>query len=424
MRGGLGTSTLNVGAVYFHKEIIVNHAAINPVWNLVYSLTEKKEMTFEVEFFNKEKELALLDRLNTEKGDTKRVLKTYRPNLIFIILESFTAQVLERNGGMPEVAPNFNSLLQEGIYFDNFYASGDASAKGLGAILAGYPSLPSSFIIKFESKVESIPGVGKELAELGYTNKFYYGGDIDFAHIRSFLIHNRFDDIISIRDFPASERISNWGVPDHIVFRRFLEETNRAKEPFCHAFFTLSSHAPYDVPMEPVFKGKSKIDKILNSIHYTDKALGQFIHDAKQQSWWDSTLVILVADHGASIEDIVNYDREKFHIPMLMLGGALTKKDTIVSKYGNQTDIPATLYSQMELNSERYIFSRDLLSDDSLSYTFYTFHKGIGYLDDTSHIVYDLTSSQFIVEQGMVDETKRNTLKALLQNLLRDFTNR
>jgi phosphoglycerol transferase MdoB-like AlkP superfamily enzyme len=424
MRGGFGTAPLNVGSVYFHRETIVNHAAINPVWNLIYTLTEDKETNYHVEFFDKETESSLLDRLKVEEGKTKKVLTTSRPNIIIILLESFTTRIIEKDGGKAGAAPNLNSLINEGIYFDNFYATGCVSAHGIGAVLAGYPALPSSYILKFESKVEHIPGLCKDLNELGYTNRYFYGGDIDFAHVRSFLIHNRFDEIVSIKDFPASDRISSWGVPDHIVFKRLLEVTNNANSPFCHVLFTLSSHAPFDIPMEPVFKGNSKEAKFFNSVYYTDKAIGEFINNAKLQPWWDSTLIILVADHGARIEDISVDESRRFHIPMLMLGGALNVTDTIISKYGNQTDIPATLLSQMELNTDRYNFSRDLLSDDTLSYTYYTYHKGIGYLDDYSYLVYDLTYSQFIEEEGYTDKTRRNLVKAILQNIWDDYTNR
>lgn len=423
-RGGAGPATLNSGVVYFHKIPIVNHAAMNPVWNFVYSLIEKQGMEFKEEFFDRNTENKLLEPLRVSSGETMKVLKTNRPNIIFIILESFTAHIIERNSGIAGVAPNLNRLINEGIYFENFFASGDASARGLGAIFSGYPALPNTYILKYENKVEHIPGICKDLSVIGYTNRFFYGGDINFAHLNSYLIHNRFDEIISIKDFPVSDRSSNWGVPDHIVFKRFLEETNKTKSPFCHVIFTLSSHAPYDVPMDPVFKGNSKDIRFYNSIYYTDKALGDFIRNAKSQSWWDSTLIFISADHGAVYGDVINHDIRRFHIPMLLLGGTLSVTDTIISKYGSQTDIAATLYGQMNLNAEDYKFSRNLLAGDSLSYAFYAFHKGIGYLDDTSYVVYDITSSQFIEDEDHNDETQHDRVKAILQNIWCDFADR
>ena len=424
IRGGLGTASLNVGAVYFHKRAIVNHAAINPVWNFVFSLTEKQDMEYKIEFFSPEKEEKILEPLKVTKAESRKILKTDRPNIIMIILESFTAFTIERNGGRGDIAPNLNKLIKEGVYFDNFYGSGDASAAGLGALLSGYPSLPNSYILKFESKVENIPGICKDLSALGYTNRFFYGGDINFAHIHSFLIHNQFDDIVSLKDFPDTERISSWGVPDHFVFNRLLEVSSSSETPFCHVLFTLSSHAPFDVPMDPVFEGSTKDIKFFNSLYYTDKSLGKFIRSAEHQPWWDSTLIFVMADHGAVYGDVTNHERRRFHIPMLMLGGALNARDTIISKYGNQIDVPAILFGQMGIDAGDYRFSRDLLADDSLSFTYYAYHMGMGYLDDTSYVVYDLSSSRFIVEEGAVNDNIRDRVKALLQNLWTDFANR
>lgn len=424
IRGGLGTAPLNVGTAYFHKNTIVNHAAINPVWNLIYTLTEADELDNQYSFFSKEEEDELLKPFKTNSDKSKQVLKTNRPNIIIIILESFTSSIIEESGGEPGVTPNISRFLKDGIFFENIYASGVSSPIGIGAVLAGYPSLPDSYILKYESKVESIPGIGKELAKHGYKNKFYYGGDIDFGHIRSFLVNNQFDEITSIKDFPASDNISNWGVPDHIVLNRLLEETNRAEESFFNVLFTLSSHEPYDVPMETVFNGNSRKDKFYNAAYYTDKSLGQFIESAKKQLWWENTVVILVADHGARLDNIVASDNKRFHIPLVFLGGALNVRDTIISKYGNQTDIAATLAGQMDLDRGLYKYSRDLLSTDSLSYSYYLYNKGIGYLDDNKHIVYDINGDRFIVEEGSYNITDKDRVKAILQNLQRDFTSR
>jgi phosphoglycerol transferase MdoB-like AlkP superfamily enzyme len=176
--------------------------------------------------------------------------------------------------------------------------------------------------------------------------------------------------------------------------------------------------------MKTVIRGHSRDSRFFNSIHYTEKALGEFIAEAKLQSWWDSTLVLVVADHGNVYADVTNYDSRRFHIPLLLLGGALNVSDTVISKYGGQTDIAATLLTQMGLSTSDYKFSRNLLAADSLSYTYYNYHEGIGYVDDSCRIIYDLTSKHFINEKGPCNDIKRNRVKAILQNVWYDFANR
>ena len=424
IRGGFSTAPINVGAVYFHKETIVNHTAINPVWNLIFTLTESDNLQQKVDFFDKKHEDKLLRSLKQENNNTIKVLNTDKPNIIIIILESFTASVIEDLGGRKGVTPNISRLIKEGILFNNFYASGWSSNRGIGAILAGYPALPKTCILKYENKTETLPGLSKDLSDMGYAKRFYYGGDIDFAHIRSFLINNKFDDIISSGSFIASDYYSKWGVPDGKVFQRLLKESDNSKKPFLHVFFTLSSHEPYDVPMETVIKGNSITEMFCNSVYYTDKCLGEFIDSAKVSDWWDSTLIVMVADHGARIDDMPHYDKKRFHIPMLWIGGALNIKDTVIEKFGCQTDIAATILSQMDLNTEKYIFSRNLLSSDSLNYTSYIYPYGIAFMQDSIYVAYDLSAEKFIKKEGEPNDRQKDLAKAVIQNLLKDFSER
>ncbi|MEA3445378.1 MAG: LTA synthase family protein, partial [Bacteroidota bacterium] len=151
IRGGFGVATLNTSAVYFHTAPFVNHAAINVVWNVGYSLSTN-ENAKSYQFFNNEKANLIFDGLQKENGNTSRMLNTSRPNIIIIILESFSARIIEPLGGEAGVCPNFNRFCNEGVLFDHFYANGDRSDKGLACIISSYPAQPTSSIIKFPEK--------------------------------------------------------------------------------------------------------------------------------------------------------------------------------------------------------------------------------------------------------------------------------
>jgi len=263
-----------------------------------------------------------------------------------------------------------------------------------------------------------------KLKSSGYSSKFLYGGDIDFAHIRSFLVTGGFENIISDKDFPRSIPRSNWGVPDHVLFKRLIDEADDASSPFFQVLLTLSSHTPFDVPMEPVFPGSDHLTMYLNSIYYTDQALGEFISDAKTRDWWDQTLIIFMADHGFRAGNMRADDKMRFSIPMLWLGGALTVRDTVITKYGSQTDLPLTLLNQIGLPGEDFGFSKDMLSEDSKSFAYYTFNDGIGFIGYIFIRVDRLVTGDYCLNERCYSDGKNDPGLAYLQYLLKDFNDK
>ncbi|MCK5461723.1 MAG: LTA synthase family protein, partial [Bacteroidales bacterium] len=329
IRGGLQTAPINTGSVYFHQETYVNHAAVNPVWNLVYTITEKGKLTQSFKIMSDEEAVEIVEDMHKHDQNPIPVLNNTSPNIIIILLESFSIPLIAELGPDKDAAPNFNALVKEGIYFDRMYAAGTMTDRALGSILGGYPGIPGTCVIYYEQKTEKIPNLNKQLKSEGYGSAFIYGGDIDFAHIRSYLLTGGFEKVISEYDFDPALPRSNWGVPDHLTFQRLMEETNGASSPFMHILLTLSSHTPFDVPMETVFPGSDYQSKYLNSIYYTDKALGDFISEAMTRDWWDETLLILLADHSCRVGNLTEHEEKRYNIPMLWLGGALAVRDTV-----------------------------------------------------------------------------------------------
>jgi phosphoglycerol transferase MdoB-like AlkP superfamily enzyme len=242
--------------------------------------------------------------------------------------------------------------------------------------------------------------------------------------MRSFLVSEGFDRIISDSDFPGSMPQSNWGVHDEYTFQELIRITDQASEPFFHVFLTLSSHTPFDVPMEPVFEGSDDMTRYENAVYYTDRALGDFILTAKTKDWWDHTLIILMADHGSRIGNITAHEQRRFNIPMIWAGGALAVTDTMICKYGSQTDFPVTLLNQVGLGLNDFKFSKDMLSEDSRSFAYYTFNDGIGFLGDSTYSVYSLTTGEYLIKEGSATGEKTDPGLAYLQSLLVDFNSR
>ena len=421
IRGGLGIAPANVGMVFFHKDPFLNHAAINVHWNLGYSFANLNESDNNYKVVPDKQAEDFVNKLDKSDGYVEKVISTEHPNILIIILESFTAKVIGALGNERGITPNINKFANEGILFTNFFATGDRTDKGILGILSGYPSQPTKSIIKFTGKNSKLPNIAYDLKELGYYTSFFYGGTIDFANIRSYLVNSNFSSLVTIDDFDPEYRTSKWGVHDHILLDKVLSDLNNYSEPFFSVVFTLSSHEPFDVPMETFIHGRDEEHRFLNSVYYTDKCLGDFIKAAKKQTWWDSTMVILVADHGVrNPGNSPVYALEKFRIPMIWIGGAVTDGGRKVTKYGSQTDIPQTLFSQLNMN-KNYPFSKDLFASESRSFAFYTFNDGWGFVTDTLAQVFDNINHRLIIEEGEGESKIPFQGSVYLQRTYQDF---
>jgi phosphoglycerol transferase MdoB-like AlkP superfamily enzyme len=197
------------------------------------------------------------------------------PNVVIIILESFSNKVISSFGGKYNVSPNLDSISAEAVIFPSFYASGNRSDRGMAAILGSYPSLLSQSVINYPEKSDKLPMMSDYFNRNGYHTSFYYGGDIDFYNLKSFVLQGEYNEVTSQKDFPKElQEMSNWGVPDGYVFEKVLKEIEKPK-PFFTVVYTLSSHTPYDVPVQMI-KGKQQRGKISKFAGLHRQLFGRF----------------------------------------------------------------------------------------------------------------------------------------------------
>ena len=427
LRGGLQQIPINASAVYFTTDYYANNAAINPCWNFCYALTEKNYQTTNpfIRLPEAEASKIVADLYKVDSTQHFNVLNTSNPNVLLIIVESFSSKFIESQGGLKGVTPHFDKLIHEGIFFNNCYASGDRSDKGMVAVLSGYPSQPTTSIIFDNKKTSRLPCLGTDLQKFGYTNTYYYGGEMEFANLKSYVLGGGFPNSVSKSDFDAKFYNSKWGVHDHVVFERLFNDINKTNHKFFNTIFTLSNHEPFEVPVKAPFEGNDVQILFKNSAWYTDKSIGEFIEKAKKTTWWKNTLVIITADHGHRMPgDSPNHDKEKFHIPMLWLGGALTKKDTVISKVCSQTDLSKSLLNQLNLNSSAYKFSNDLFNSSTNQFAFYAFNNGFGYLSPNATVYYDNLGNDLINPESKDKPEAIKSGKAYLQQLFQDYLNK
>jgi phosphoglycerol transferase MdoB-like AlkP superfamily enzyme len=424
IRGGFGVAPINAGTVYFSKKMFLNHTAINAIWNVGTSAFTQKPVKNPYEFGDIKAAAAIVDSLTVKNGVPLKLLNSTRPNILIIVLESFSGYLIGPMGGDPLVTPNFNRYINEGILFSDFYASGNRTDKAIPAILDGYPAQPAQSIIKEPKKTQSLSSIVQIFNEEGYHSSFWYGGEINFANFNSFVIGSGFHQIITKNNFDPVNYNSKWGVHDHILFKTLEDSMKTIKEPFFKVVLTLSSHEPFDVPDAPVFEGGDNLTKYKNSVHYADKSLGAFLDMAKGTAWWKNTLVIMVADHCCRIStDIPVYSPDIFKIPMVWVGGALSAKGSRITKLGSQVDIPLTLLNQLGLKGS-FPFGKDLLSEGSRSFAFYTFNEGFGFITDSSSVIYDQKLRKPVIREGNDPDFAEKSGKAYLQVLFNDYLKR
>ena len=294
IRGGITVSTMNTGKAYYSDDQRLNHAAVNPLFSVMESLSHQEDFGSQYRFMEPAKADKLFAELTRKGGGkTTKLLNTDRPDIYILILESFSSKLMASLGGENDVAVNLDRLGQEGVLFTHFYANSFRTDRGLVSILSGFPAQPTTSLMKYPRKTAHLPSIANELRKVGYGAKYYYGGDADFTNMRSYLVSQGFNDIVSDVDFPVSDRLSKWGVPDHLVFARLMEDLHerQSNKPILRVVQTSSSHEPFDVPYQRLS------DERLNAFAYTDDCVGRFVDSLRQTPNWSKSLVIIVPDH-------------------------------------------------------------------------------------------------------------------------------
>ena len=391
MRGSVTVSTMNTGRVYFSNNQMLNQAAVNPLFNIIESLSEN---TFDLNKYtymsSVEAQQLTQQLLPTDRWThTEEVFATQRPNIVLVILESFSTNALD-------AMPNLMRLAQEGIYFSNAYSSSYRTDRGIVSLMSAFPGQPTSSLMTVPSKSRNLPQIGKALKQEGYLLNFYYGGDEDFTNMRSYLIDGGFENRVVDKDFPLQDRMSKWGAHDHIVLERSSREirqryTQYPDNQYFDVILTLSSHEPFDIPFTSDFS-----HAYLNSVAYTDSCLGAFVDSLKQHPLWDSTIVILSPDHGYPYPNgIANYNPLRYRIPMAIIGGAV-QQPMQVPTLCSQIDLVPTVLHAMGLDAEAYPFSKNILDSTQTEFAFYAFNDGFALLTPQDTIIVDAKANMLL----------------------------
>lgn len=398
MRGGVQEIPIIQSQSYYSKHNILNLAAVNSGFNMYVSVVENYRNMGKNPFnyyTNEEVDKTLSEIYTMEKDSGLQILKTKKPNIVLIMWESCSATLIESLGGIPGITPAYHELEKEGILFNNIYSTGARSEQGMAAILAGFPAHPISSITIQPNKAGKLKTITHVFNALGYQSSFYFGGQLIYGNIKSFIIHNGFDKIKEVYDFPELPK-GKLGIHDEFMLNQQLSELNKEKEPFFSALFTLSTHSPYDMPMDDKkdWGFNDDINNYLNSALYTDRSLGAYFEEAKKQDWYKNTLFIIVSDHSHHSYPHDPFHTKEYHkIPMLFLGDVIKDeyKGLQWDKLGNQTDLLATLFNQLDLKTEvkDFHWSKNLLNKYAPEFANIAFEEGVGWVRPAGDFFYE-----------------------------------
>jgi phosphoglycerol transferase MdoB-like AlkP superfamily enzyme len=411
IRGGMGESTTNIGQVYFSQNQFLNHSAVNPVFSFLSSFEKTASYVPDYEFMSDEACEQLMDGLySSVSTDPDTLLNTRRPDIVVILLESCGGIFTEDIGRRKDIMPRLNRLTREGVYFANFYANSYRTDRGTLCTWSGYPSFPTSSVMKMPAKTRFLPGLAKSLRAEGYKTTYLYGGDINFTNMRSYLVTTGFEQLHWMKDYTAEEQhTAEWGVRDDITFGTLFELLRDNGSPKLIGYSTLSSHEPWDVPTHRLD------DEVLNAFNYLDECIGRFVDEVRQTPQWENLLVILLPDHGFTYLGVGEEHEEHDHVPMLWFGGAV-KEPRRIEQLCNQTDLPATLLGQLGIAHDDFPFSRDVMSKDyTYPFAVHTYNNGITMKDSTGFAVFDLNANRIVVDKSSDSELLIRKGKAILQ---------
>lgn len=425
LRGGFQLAPINQSSVYFSHNQFANLSAINVTWNFMHSISHKTGDTSNPYVYMTEANAeTMMHELFPITSDTAGILlKNNKPNIILIIWESFTSKAVGLEYQGVEVTPGFNKLKEEGLYFSESYASGDRTDKGIVAILSGYPAQPTTSIIKIPQKASKLPNMVRQLSKTGYHTSFHYGGELEFANMKAYLLGSGFGRFTSKSDFDGKDQNSKWGAHDHIVKDQLQKDVADMQEPFFSTWLTLSSHEPYETPVDPVITGKKDVSQFLNSIHYTDSVVFAFIRYCETQPWWGNTVIAITGDHGHRLP-YTGKKIDDFRTPLLLLGGAIKSKPAEIKTTISQIDIPAILVAQLGLPGNSFTFSKDFTKNDSRHWAYFSFNNGFGFVQDGRYFIFDNVGKQVIEQAGNITDDDILKGKALQQKTMADYLSR
>ena len=394
--------------------------------NGLYSLFSAfRNNTLDYDDFYKTKEidtvLTHLRELQTNQttqfttDDIKNITRHYsangeekRYNVMLIMIESLSASYMDIYGNNKNLTPAMDGYMRESLFFNNLYATGTRTVRGMEAVTLSIPPTPGRSIVKRPDN-HNLSSVGFVFKDKGYDNKFIYGGHGYFDNMNEFFSGNGFN-IVDRNNFSEDEiKFANvWGVCDEDLFDKAIKEADKSfenKQPFFNFVMTTSNHRPFTFPKDgmtqPEREGRD------SGVNYTDYAVKKLIEAASKKPWFDNTLFVIVADHNGGSSGEVDVPLFRYIIPAFIYAPKIIEPQ-VVSKLSSQIDLMPTVMTLMNWDYKAKFYGNNILAPDFKEQAFVGNYQKLGYYRDNRLTILSADES---VKSLEIESLKLNSVK-------------
>lgn len=390
IRGTLGHRPINPSSVAWCGDSLLNTLPLNSFYSVLFALYAIKNERSAADVYgdlpDDTLQSIIREQARIEPGPPELPTLHFQPasqgperprNLVLIVQESLGAQYVGNLGGAG-LTPSLDALSGHGWNFTHAYATGTRSVRGLEAVTAGFPPTLSDAALRLTGAQSRFFTLAQLLRRYGYRSRFIYGGEAHFDNMKSFFLGNGFDELHDLPSFESPAFVGTWGASDEDMFDKLHTLLSRGDEqPTLHLAFSVSNHTPWEYPAGRIAV-QGDPATVENSVRYADWAIGQFFDRARNSSYWQNTVFLIVADHDARVGGAQRIPLRHFHIPALIVGAGVEARrdERIIS----QIDLPTTLLSLIGVSDAHPMIGHDLTRPGTGGRALMQYEDHYGYL--------------------------------------------
>ncbi len=400
---------LHLGYRHFGSDnVFVTELQCNGCWNFLeaYNSNELDFRQFYTSIKDSDAKAAKQSFCGQDENGVQHIIKEgeeIHKNIILITIESLSGDFLARYGNTRGITPHIDSLARLGLCFDNLFATGNRTVRGLEAVTLCIPPSSGESIVK-RPDCGGRFSTGEVLRSKGYTTRYLYGGDSYFDNMGAFFSGNGYEVVDRGQYLPGEITFANiWGTCDedsYNVALRLCDADFASGKPFFTHIMTISNHRPYTYPEGRIQYDGNPMSRRA-AVKYTDYAIGKFLADASRKPWFSETVFVIVADHCASSAGKTSLPLDCYHIPAFIYSPGFIEPET-VGKTCSQIDLMPTLFSLLNFSYDSRFYGQDILSEDFKERAFMATYQDLGYYaDDTLTVLSPVRQvRQFSVSRG------------------------